>query len=691
MDPVAITLLWGAVAFLVIALGGVAMFARFYRKVDQGRALIINPFSGSPKVTFTGGLVVPIVARGEEMEISVKTIELDRRGKEGLICKDNIRADISVTFFVQVNKTQEDVLKVAQLLGSKRASDQATIEELFVAKFAEALKTVGKQFDFAELYQQRNAFRQAIVQVIGDDLNGFELEDVAIDYLEQTPIELLDRENILDAQGIRKITEITAEQSVFTNELRQKQRMEIGAQNLQADEAIFQFEQRRAEAEARKDKQVASTQAREQNEAERVRDHETKTTAMAKIRHQEEVAVAIETKERGVAVAQKNREREIAVETERVEKARALEEIGRERETELGRIAKDQELEQKRKEIADVVRTRVAVDKTVAEEEERIKDLRALAEAKRHKETSVITAEAAAEEALIKQVKAAEAREAEAKLEAQQLLTLANAELEIADKKAQGQLRLAEGAKAEASAEGLAAVQVREANAQALRHEGLAEAEVSREKLRALATGEEERGLAEARVRQEQAAAEERQGLAEAVTIERKLSAEATGLAEKAKAMQALDGVGREHEEFRLQLEKQKDVELARIAAQKDIASAQATVMAEAMGNANINIVGGDGAFFDRFVNAVSLGKSLDGALDHSDSLRTLLSDYLEGEGSLPGDLKEVLSRPALTAGAVRDLSIGAALTKFIANADGATRTKLQQLLAHAKELGLDS
>jgi hypothetical protein len=26
------------------------------------------------------------------MDISVKTIEIDRRGKDGLICKDNIRA-----------------------------------------------------------------------------------------------------------------------------------------------------------------------------------------------------------------------------------------------------------------------------------------------------------------------------------------------------------------------------------------------------------------------------------------------------------------------------------------------------------------------------------------------------------------------------------------------------------------------
>ena len=47
-----------------------------------------------------------------------------------------------------------------------------------------------------------------------------------------------------------------------------------------------------------------------------------------------------------------------------------LEAISRERETELGRIEKDRELEVKKREIAEVVRGRIAVDKTVAEEEE---------------------------------------------------------------------------------------------------------------------------------------------------------------------------------------------------------------------------------------------------------------------------------------------------------------------------------
>ena len=114
-------------------------------------------------VTFTGAVVLPVLHKAETMDISVKTIEIERTGHEGLICRDNIRADIRITFFVRVNKTAEDVIKVAQAIGTARASDQATLQELFNAKFSEALKTVGKQLDFVDLYTKRNEFRDRII------------------------------------------------------------------------------------------------------------------------------------------------------------------------------------------------------------------------------------------------------------------------------------------------------------------------------------------------------------------------------------------------------------------------------------------------------------------------------------------------------------------------------------------------
>src|ERR1041384_486614 len=144
-------LLIGIAIIVFLLFGGVALWSGFYRQVGQGRALVINTMRADPVVAFTGAVVYPVINRAEIMDLSVKTIEIDRRGKEGLICNDNIRADINVTFFVRVNKTIDDVLKVAQAIGCNRASDAKALEELFTAKFAEALKTVGKHFNFDEI------------------------------------------------------------------------------------------------------------------------------------------------------------------------------------------------------------------------------------------------------------------------------------------------------------------------------------------------------------------------------------------------------------------------------------------------------------------------------------------------------------------------------------------------------------
>ena len=94
---------------------------------------------------------------------------------------------------------------------------------MFDAKFSEALKTIGKRFDFVELYDSRERFKQQIIETIGTDLNGYVLDDAAIDYLEQTSVDILKEDNILDSEGIKKITELTAAQKIKANKIRREE------------------------------------------------------------------------------------------------------------------------------------------------------------------------------------------------------------------------------------------------------------------------------------------------------------------------------------------------------------------------------------------------------------------------------------------------------------------------------------
>jgi uncharacterized membrane protein YqiK len=747
MNPILLSALSVLGGGFVMVTGFAIMVKKFYIKVSPGQALINNKTGDLVTVSFTGGLVLPIIHRAEIMDLSVKMIEIERRGREGLTCMDNVRADIKVAFFVQVSHDAEKVKQVAGRIGTERASHVETLHTLFTAKFSEALKTVGYQMNFLQLYTDRANFRKQIHDQIGTDLDGYELTDVVIDYLEQTPIDSLDPENMLDSEGIRAITKITKEKEVETNRLRNEAQMQIKQQDTAAQEVITKQDTMQKSVIAAREREAVVAQARERAEAEIEVQKALLEANSAKIRTDEELAIAEQNKQRQIEVAQKNRERVVGVEAERVLKDRNLEAIIREREVDLSRIEKEKLVEIQKKEIADTVRGRIAVDRTVAEEEERIKTVRVVEEAKRNRDAALIAAETEAQQRLVKDIKGAEAQEKAATHLAKERLIMAEADLESADRESRAKVRRAEGIQAEAAAPGLAAVKVKEADASAFEKRGMIEAKVDRERLMAIADGErskglalvevqeaesqailkkgeaeatvierklvadakgkeadakaeEVRGMARARVQEAEAQAIEKRGLAESVAIrekghaeadalQNKMSAEAKGLAEKMTAMKAMEGTAREHEEFRLQMENDRLIKMQGMEIQARIAAEQARVLGEAFKNAKIDIVGGDGAFFDRFVNAVTMGKSIDAVVDRSSTVQVVADEYLRQGRSLPEDLRTVLSNPAISADDLKNLSIAALLGKLAGKAEGDEKQKIMGLIEAAKKMGL--
>ena len=571
----------GLLLFLIIVY--FAIIAMFYKKIPQGQALVRTGFKGTKVATDKGLYVVPVFHKVEIMDISVKKIQIERLGNDGLVCKDNMRADIKVAFFVRVNSEVDYIKKVAQTIGCERASHISTLEDLFEAKFSEALKTVGKKFDFTELYEARREFRDEIVDIIGTDLNGYTLEDCAIDYLEQTPVTFLKADNILDAEGIKKITELTAAQNMKSNLIKRDEEKVIRKQDVEAREAILELDKQLAEKEEQQKREIANIKSREEAEILKVSEEERLKSETARIATQEKVKVAEENMERQIIVAAKNKQRTDVVETERVEKDRMLEATERERIVTLAQIEKEKVVEVEKKNIQDVIRDRVTLEKGVVEEQENMKDIQAFKTADRDKQVKITIAEANAQESLITTIKAAEAQKEAAKQKAEEINIEAQAQKEASEKEAEARKTLAEAQAKEEATMGMSEAQVMHAKADAHEREGLVEATIIEKKAKAEAAGIEAKaeairkeGIAEAEVIKEKA-------LAKAIGDKEIALAEAVGIEEKAEAMKKLDGVGKEHEEFKLRLDKELQVDLAHINIQKEIAYAQADVIGAAL------------------------------------------------------------------------------------------------------------
>ncbi|MFB0999874.1 MAG: hypothetical protein QMC13_06540 [Colwellia sp.] len=647
MEPLYLAI--GVGVLLIFSL--LIMVAKFYNKVEQGQVLIINKLRAEPEISTTGGMVIPIIHKKEIMDISTKRMMLERKGRSGLICQDNIRADITITFYIRVNETKEDILRVAKQVGCDRSSYPETLQELFEAKFSEALKTVGKQLNFTELFTQRDIFRDKIKEVIGQDLSGYVLEDVAIDFLEQTSIHDLDPNNIMDAEGIRRITELTALQSVETNDLKRQEEIRIKRQDIDAKEKGLELDRQLADAQAKQTREISSVQAREEAETAKVVQEELCKSEQARIETEQIVAVAEQNKQREADIAEQNRFRAVAIEEEKVKRARQVEEIDREKEVETLRIDKEKALEIERKNIAEVQRERIMVEKGVAQEEELIKDLRVVSEANRQKDELVIKAKGEAEQALVKDIESAKAQEQAAEHIARKMQTIAEAELKTASKQAESKKILAEGNQAEAASNGLAEAQITLAQADAHERQGEAEAKTLELKLTAEAKGIQEKALAEA-----------------------------TGLREKQDVLNAMSEQAREFETFGLRLNQERELTLAKLDNSVDLAEKQAGVLATALSEANINIMGGDGEFLRQFMSSITVGKSIDGLVNESDTVKTLFKDHLNGDRNIMDDLGGVLAGANQTSETMKNFNMSKLLST-LNNADDTQKGVLASLL----------
>ena len=701
-------------------IGGIALFllaalfviAVCIRKIQPGKAGIIVGIGGM-RVGFDYMIRVPIFQTMELVDISVKKLEIHRKAKDGLVCKDNIRADISVAFYIRVDATSESVRKVAQMLTPERVSDIVQLRELFEAKFSEALKTAGKQMEFHELFTERTKFREQIQATIGKDLDGFILQDVAIDYLEQTPLDQHDPSNVLDAEGIRKITEITQRERVSANEFSQRAQVQVEKENADADIAKREQKRRNEEDTAKQTRAITEVRANEEAESRKIIEARRREVEGKRIEAEESIRLRQEDMNRAV----QEREFTVKKEKQRLDQEAVQEgeeaRVRRERTVSLAEMDKEIKVAEAAVEVQRKRATVVAEEKGVVQQQEEKNNIEARMTAERVREVTLIEADMIAKKEQVEKVVAAEAQKeatrhlaegekiktitaAEAARDAafrdaERLQTTADAEAKASDKRRHAAEQEAEGSAAREAARGLGEAKVITAKANARRTEavaikdvGLAEAEVTKAK-----------GNVQAENTQSQAAAEasgtKEKELAIATGIEAKGLAEAKAIHQKAESMKLLHDAGQEHEEFKLKLAMERDVALAAIHVQRDVAQAHSHIVGEALKHARIDIVGGENDFFEKVVRAVGTGKSVDRMVNSSTTLTDVKNTFFNGDPEhFKTQVRQWVEDFGLKSEDLKNLTLSALLAKLIAGTeDTGVQSLMKSALALAKEKGL--
>jgi len=437
-----------------------------------------------------------------------------------------------------------------------------------------------------------------------------------------------------------------------------------------------------AEKEESQKREIANIKSREEAQIAKVQEEERLKSESARIETEEKVKISEENMQRQIIVAEKNKQRTDAVESERVEKDRMLEATERERIVTLAQIEKEKAVEIEKKNIQDVIKDRVVLEKGVIEEQEKMKDIEAFKTADRNKQVTITNAEANAQEDLIKTTKEAEAKKEAMKQRAEEINIEAQAKRDASEKEADARKTIAEAKAKEEATIGLSEAQVMHAKADASEREGIVEALII-----------EKKAIADAKGIEAKADAKRKDGMAEAEVIKEKAISDAAGIEQKAEAMKKLDGVGKEHEEFKLKLDKELQVDLAQIRIQKDIADAQANVIGEALKAAKIDIVGGETMFFDQIVGQITNAKGIDRLVENSKNIQEVKDGILgndDVQGNLLERIKDFADKYDISSEDIKNLSIAKLLNNLQNKADSKDDSNMiTNLLNLAKGMGL--
>ncbi|HEV7301425.1 MAG TPA: SPFH domain-containing protein [Tepidisphaeraceae bacterium] len=442
----AISMFGGAVA-LVSAV--IVLYSKLYRRASANMAFVRTGQGGARVIQDGGAIVIPVLHEIIPVSLETMRLNVERRGTHALITKDNLRVDLSAEFYIKVQANRDDILQAARSLGDRNIQAEA-VSTLVQEKLVSALRTVAATKDLVELHSKRDEFASAVQHIVTHDLasNGLTLESVTISALDQTDPSQLQERNVFDAQGLRKIAEITQKARVERNEIEQESQRQVVERNVATRKKVLDLERDQAEFEADQRTKVANVRAGREREIQ-------------EYKLQQDEAVAKRDIEKMRTIETSEVERQLAVEQAQVAKQVAL--IATVREQETADILKAQAVAvaERAKEvaIAQKERERAAAQAQALEAEahrekanQEVVTVKVTAEAEREAAKRLISAKQVINENQLREQTTADVlayttvKEAEAERQAADLQY--EAKLRLAQGDAESAIRRAEGEKA---------------------------------------------------------------------------------------------------------------------------------------------------------------------------------------------------------------------------------------------------
>src|SRR5438132_11034611 len=142
----------GVVVFIAGAL--ITIVTNLYRKTSADQAFVRTGQGGARVVMDGGALVLPVIHRVLDVNLQTMKLGVNPRGRNALITKDNLRADVLAQFYIKVQPDVDHILTAARSLGENSVNAE-TVEALVSEKLVSTLRAIASQMDRFETRTRR--------------------------------------------------------------------------------------------------------------------------------------------------------------------------------------------------------------------------------------------------------------------------------------------------------------------------------------------------------------------------------------------------------------------------------------------------------------------------------------------------------------------------------------------------------
>ena len=369
--------LWFVVFILVLGL----IFVRIFKKTTKEEAFIRTGLGGAKVILDGGAIVLPMIHDRTVINLNTLKLIVTRRNEQSLITSDKLKVDVIVEFFVRVKRDKESISRAASTLGSKTLRPE-DLKSLIEGKLVDSLRSVASQTTMESLHVERKEFVQQVSNTVAEDLdaNGLELESVSLTSLDQTNINFFNENNAFDAQGLRKIAEITEAKRKERIDIEEDTKVQVELKRLEAQKKILDIKEEEAFAMASQESNIRIERSQQTKEAKEQEILNEKAVSFANIQKDKEIqereilkSRKLETdkilKEEALKIAQQEKNIKISQKSSAVAMADAKANLEKAKEIKTQEIittAKETEIANRIKALALIKATQKAEEEAVA-------------------------------------------------------------------------------------------------------------------------------------------------------------------------------------------------------------------------------------------------------------------------------------------------------------------------------------